>query len=359
MKESAEHARSHDLTAIQCLRGIAALMIVFYHCVPQLQRMGYAGPDFMQLSAGVDIFFVISGFIMLYSAARAPGRGPGAFLMNRAIRILPLYWMLTAFVVLLALFVPQALQSSRLVPGHALKSFLMIAARHPVSQEWRPLVIPGWSLNYEMFFYLIFAAGLWIARGRITLLLGLAAGAILLVACAPLVVPVGGVALFYTDGIILEFAYGLIACWLFMRGWRIAPPACWALILLGAAGIAACIYLPFVPRPFNIGLPCLAVFLGMLNLPFREGMPGLGAMKLLGDASYSLYLSHWMTLSAMGQVWRRLGLGGMPGGWLLFVAAGVVASVAAALLIYRWIEMPVTDGLKRRIGSPRRRLAAA
>lgn len=83
-------ARDHDLVAIQCLRGIAAMMVVVYHCFPQLGRMGYQGSKFTALSAGVDIFFIISGFIMLYSTSRSPERGGGAFLLNRAIRILPL-----------------------------------------------------------------------------------------------------------------------------------------------------------------------------------------------------------------------------------------------------------------------------
>ncbi|WP_336966233.1 acyltransferase [Sphingobium aquiterrae] len=353
MKETADHARTHDLTSIQCLRGIAALMIVLYHCFPQLMRMGYAGSDFMPLSSGVDIFFVISGFIMLYSAARSPGRGPGAFLMNRAIRILPLYWLLTVLVAGLALFLPQVLQSSRFEIGHVVASFLMIAAAHPVSHEWRPLVIPGWSLNYEMFFYLVFAAGLWLARGRIDRLLPMVGGAILLVAAVPLAVAVRGPAVFYTDGIILEFVYGMVACRLFLHGWKMGPGLCWALILLGALAVACVTYVPFIPRPFSLGLPCLMIFAGVLHLPFRETRWGVGGLKLLGDASYSLYLSHWMTLSALGQVWRRLGLADVPGRDMLFVIAGVAASILVALIIYRWIEMPITEGLKRGLSARR------
>jgi peptidoglycan/LPS O-acetylase OafA/YrhL len=349
MKETVGHARSHDLTSIQCLRGIAALMIVLYHCFPQLTRMGYAGSDFMPLSAGVDIFFVISGFIMLYSSARSPARGPGAFLMNRAVRILPLYWLLTALVAGLALFLPQVLQSSRFESGHVIASFLMVAAQHPVSHEWRPLVIPGWSLNYEMFFYLVFAAGLWLARGRMDRLLLIVSGVILLVAALPLVMSVQGPAIFYTDGIILEFVYGMVACRLFLHGWRMGTGLCWALILIGVVAIALVTYVPFITRPFSLGLPCLAIFAGVLHLPFREKQWGVGGLKLLGDASYSLYLSHWMTLSAFGQVWRRLGLADVPGRDILFVIAGTGVSVGVALIVYRWVEMPVTEWLKRRM----------
>jgi exopolysaccharide production protein ExoZ len=345
--ESALHAREHDLVAIQCLRGAAAVMVVVYHCFPQLERMGYTGRHFTVLSAGVDIFFIISGFIMLYSTARS-GRGGGAFLLNRAIRILPLYWLLTAVVTALALLTPQLLQSSRFDLAHVIKSFLMIAARQPVSGRWEPILIPGWTLNYEMYFYVIFALCLWLTRRSLNAMtLVVCAALILIHACSALVEPTS-LASFYTDGIILEFVFGILVCRAFLAGARIPARLCLPLIIVGITGFTLFGETAGIPRQYVWGLPALAIFLGTIYLPIKRTTRGVAPFKLIGDASYSLYLSHFMLMSAIGQAWRKLGLDTIPGREPIFILTSVAICTAVAILIYRFVEMPMTEWLKAR-----------
>lgn len=355
MKETLQHARDHDLITIQCLRGIAATMVVVYHCFPQLERMGYGGSHFTPLSAGVDIFFIISGFIMLYSTARSSGRSGGAFLLNRAIRILPLYWLLTATITAIALLKPSLLQSSRFELEHVVKSFLMIAAAHPISGRWEPILIPGWTLNYELFFYLVFAGCLWLTRQSLNAMTIAITAAMLLIHALSLFTRPGTFAGFYTDGIILEFVFGILVCRALLAGAKVPSWLSVPLIMLGIGGF--CLYgvLDGMPREYIFGLPSLAIFLGVLFLPVRRSTPGIGALKLVGDASYSLYLAHFMLMSAIGQLWRKTPLSSLPPlvREPLFILSSVAICIGVAIIIYRWVEMPVTDWLKARM-APRR-----
>lgn len=340
-----EPARGHELVSIQCLRGVAALMVVAFHCFPQLQRMGYAGWEPQFLSAGVDIFFVISGFIMLYSAHRSPERGGGAFLLNRAIRILPLYWLLTTLLVAIALLAPHLLNSTRFVPMHTLFSYLMLPAIHPVTGVYQPILIPGWTLNYEMFFYLLFAIGLWLTRDRERKLALLVGGLILLCLCLPF----SGAASFYTGNIIVEFAYGLMMACLFLAGRRIGQPLC---ILLVLAGMALLIAGDFVKMPdvraLFYGLPALMIFAGTLHMRLNPGSAAVRLLQLAGDASYSIYLSHMMSMAVCGMVWRKVLGGGLPGNTALFMLFSIPVCAVGGWLCYKLVEEPMTEWLRKR-----------
>ncbi len=128
------------LLSIQCLRGLAALAVVLLH-------LGW-GPPFLAGHAGVDVFFVISGFIMMHTGQREPT--PGVFLAARARRVLPLWWL----VVLL---------TAAWTRDNALWRVLASLALWPTRRwdgEWQFIVGPGWSLAYEAGFYLVFAAAL-------------------------------------------------------------------------------------------------------------------------------------------------------------------------------------------------------
>ena len=345
-------APDHELLSIQCLRGIAAMMVVAFHAFPQLQRMGYEGREPPFLSAGVDIFFIISGFIMLYSAHRSPARGGGAFLLNRAIRILPLYWILTTVLVMVALFAPQLLYSTRLVPGHAIMSYLMLPAIHPVTGLYQPILIPGWTLNYEMFFYLIFALGLWLVTDRGRKLAVLTGGIIVAVTLLPL----RGAGSFYTNGVIVEFAYGLAMACLFLAGKRIGKRLCIVAMVAGFAVMAINDHLDLPDVRFLVyGLPALLVFAGALYLPLDSRHALVRLMRILGDASYSIYLSHMMTMAAFGMAWRKAAGSGFPGSMPLFVLFSLPVCAFAGWVCYRLIEQPVTRRLKETIG--RRRAA--
>ena len=108
--------------------------------------------------AGVDIFFVISGFIMVYASSRWFGsaRAPRVFLAHRIARIVPLYWATMMVYLAVLLLTPWLLNSEYLAPHFVIASFLFIPAARPDGLV-QPLYSLGWTLNYEMFFYALFA----------------------------------------------------------------------------------------------------------------------------------------------------------------------------------------------------------
>src|SRR5215475_10218712 len=136
---------------LHLLRALAALAVVYYHTTSE------AGLNLSPAigSHAVDVFFVISGFIIARSAAGSSKR----FLLRRIIRIAPLYWIATLVVFGLALSRPQILHNTRADYRQLLCSLLFIPYDTPQAGTL-PTLILGWSLNYEMYFYLVFAIAL-------------------------------------------------------------------------------------------------------------------------------------------------------------------------------------------------------
>ena len=150
------------LQGIQCLRAVAALLVVFLHAVECQEKYGRGTLPWvatLNTSFGVDIFFVISGLIMvLVTDGRMNGlSGAAVFLRKRLIRIVPPYWFYTTVIVATALLVPQAFDRFRIDVLHVVQSYLFLPAPNPAGQVL-PVLIVGWTLCYEMYFYLVLAA---------------------------------------------------------------------------------------------------------------------------------------------------------------------------------------------------------
>jgi exopolysaccharide production protein ExoZ len=332
-------APGRDVVAIQMLRGIAATMVVFVHIDNQLRRLNYGTFGWDWLVAGVDIFFVISGFIMWTSVARRDRMTASEFLRHRLIRIVPLYWFVSTVVVAVAVVEPHVLKTTVLRPWHAVASFLFLPARHPVTGHFWPLVIPGWSLNYEMLFYVVFAISIGIGGQsrfrRLALIAGML-GAILII--ASLTKSRFDVMNFYADPILLEFLAGVLLGIVWRTGW-VLRSYYWAFAV--GAGFA----LLWLGHLLNGGFPIVAlsatmIVAGAVFMPPLDHNP----LSSLGDASYSLYLTHTATLAALGFVWQSLF---WYLDWRLFVVTGVASAILLSFVTYAWFEAPVTAALKR------------
>jgi exopolysaccharide production protein ExoZ len=143
---------------VQILRGLAALVVVLQHdSVAMAERAFDSSLKFDWGQCGVDIFFAISGFVMVLVTAGSWGRMgvAGPFLVRRLIRVVPLYWMFTAFKILLLLAMPSLALSTVLTQWHVISSFLFIP-----DSALGPIVMVGWTLCFEMLFYLLFAGTL-------------------------------------------------------------------------------------------------------------------------------------------------------------------------------------------------------
>ena len=151
------------IQSIQTLRAIAALSVVAVHIPPDIRARGYGEVfDFPQGAFGVDLFFVISGFVMAYSSRHLFARehAPCEFILRRCARIVPTYWLVTTFVLYLSIKARTDLSWQ-----HTAASYLFIPYPRPSDGAMLPLLLLGWTLNYEIFFYGVFAVGLRLRRG--------------------------------------------------------------------------------------------------------------------------------------------------------------------------------------------------
>lgn len=345
---------------LQYLRGLAALMVVYHHCAFQLLKQGSPlDPPMAGVgAAGVDIFFVISGFIM-WVTTRDPALTPGAFLHRRLIRVVPLYWGLTLALLGLAATAPGLLGATRFDPWHAALSLLFIPVAHPtVIGEILPFFIQGWTLNYEMFFYLVFALAMGCARramfGAILAVLGACVAAGLAFA------PEQPALKFLTSTLLLEFAGGMLLGRLYLRWPALAPSIAAglliaggiALVLTGLVGVGFGANGARPERALAWGLPAMAIVAGAVWFgggAARQGGEGARRSILwwLGQASYSLYLTHLFTLSAVALVWKRMGWSFEAEAGAAYVVAALVLSSAVAVVVFLCAEEPCMRWLRR------------
>jgi exopolysaccharide production protein ExoZ len=253
---------------------------------------------------------------------------PAAFARNRVARIVPLYWLATA--ALAARTRPDAL---RLV-----LSLLFIPHRDPAGEIW-PVLVPGWTLNYEMFFYAVFASGLLLPR---RMQLWFLTGVLLALPAAGIALkPHGAVAATYTDPLLCEFLAGVWLCVAWRAG-RLPGAA------VGGATIAVAVVLFEAGNLLGIdagalralawGLPALGLVGGALMIERSRPIPRLPALIRLGDGSYSIYLFHTLVIAALAKVFAP-----SPGFFLLAVAASAIAGYA----VYAAVEKPIEELRKR------------
>jgi exopolysaccharide production protein ExoZ len=321
---------SGEVRSIQYLRGFAAFGVLLFHAA---DRAGWA---FGVGAAGVDVFFVISGFIMwVVTCRKTPS--PAEFLVRRVQRIVPLYWGLTLGVAAAAVLLPAAFPSMQPTLAHVVQSLLFVPHRDDAGLI-APLIVPGWTLNYEMFFYLLFAAGL-LAPARVrpwalsAALLGLAAIGPLGDARNPLWAT-------YTNPLLLEFGAGVWLGKAWSEGRLPGRALGWTLVAAGLAGFAGVTLAGLDVEPVRVlawGLPALALVTGAVSLERAGPLPHWWPLRALGDASYSVYLIHGLAISAAV---RALQLLGVEAPVPLFVVS-VATGVAAGLVAYQLAEKPL------------------
>ena len=356
MTGQAEEARQNQ--AIQVLRGVAALLVVIGHAIHETQAMGSAlgraplDGSLLRWSTGVDIFFVISGFIMVYSSTQLFQRPGGwrSFLWRRFVRIVPLYWLLTTLLLLGAFVAPRLLNVPIDDWRHVLASYLFIPSLRAPG-EIRPVMALGWTLNLEMFFYVLFACTLalpmrW-AVLMLTAILALLAGIGL--AVEPTQVQLA----FWTQSIILEFAFGCLLALAYLGGLRIGAPAALMLAGAGMAGLVqwSALANQQLPDALRWGVPALMIVAAAAL--YRRASAGrgsssrlLGIAVLLGNASYSLYLVHPFALRPLRNLWTQLFGGMLP--LTVYVLVATAASCFIALLLYRYVEQPLLRAMRGR-----------
>lgn len=333
---------------IQVLRGIAAMMVVTYHAIGLLESRSGRTLDFHHgvLSSGVDLFFVISGFIMVF-VVHTRHQAPLDFLYNRLCRIAPLYWFYTLLILIIALTFPSLLKGTEIDFTHVVQSFLFIPAYHPAQKDmlW-PLLIPGWTLNFEMFFYIIFGALLAVKSSGLRIVF-LTIALTSLVFYGLVTEPTGPRWEAYTSPLLLEFLAGALVGDAYVRGQRITRYGAWICITLGlclfAVDAGGVIWTE--ARAARWGLPSVLVFIGALGL--ESSRPTNKVLKQLGDASYSIYLSQVFTIGFFGFIWLRIGNGSLLFDTAIFLLA-IFTSAVIGIISHQLIERPINELIKNK-----------
>lgn len=331
---------------VQILRFIAAFAVLASHAADlTLARDSWFWS--FPWTAGVDIFFVISGMIMAIVSDGQFGRRGAArhFLLRRIIRIAPIYWLMTGLMIATVVFMPGQVRNSAADAASVATSLLFIPWPRGDGQVV-PILAQGWTLNYEAFFYLAFALALLHRRGLAMLAAGFA-----MLASIHAAIPDQYVALrFWSDPIILEFIVGIGLAKLWLSGIRLptATIAALAIAALALFGTAAPLGLTQYGRLIANGVPAALLCAAFLFAPDRRAPgPIHRALVANGDSSYALYLSHTFTINAVILLVGRY----MPG-WAAMCLA-VALSIVIALTIHRLVERPMVHALRARMTSNR------
>ncbi len=351
-----------NLDWVQLLRGIAALLVVLTHARYALLNtpdMPLADRLFVPGAMGVDLFFIISGFIMHYSTTGFDGSAGyvARFAIKRFARVWPMYAVIT----LLSVFVLSGgidyfhHAANRLTFWHSLG---MIPANPRYVPYFSLTLLPGWTLEFEMYFYLVFAVSMLFKRLRWFVL---ASWVLLTVILMPLGergfdmdttrdlgYQVGYMAI-VTSPFVLEFAAGVLIGWLYQQDWarfRSAYVAWHAVGLSVACALwASYSYLVFTHGPGKWGLPLMLMVLALALASKTVHLRVHPLFRWLGSISYSLYLTHLLSQGLVTRVLNAAGHGPWALTWSYIVVSTAFALVFASLS-HHYLEQGLSNKVR-------------
>ena len=339
---------NQKFTGIQILRFVAAMLVVVMHLTQAISiHITGAGPGeyWAAGSSGVDIFFVISGFVMAASTGPSPAamrariQAAWVFLKRRFLRIVPLYWFYTLAKAALLVALPGLASRSSIDPGHLTASLLFIPAMSP----WgfvEPTLPVGWTLNFEMLFYGVFALAIAFGLPRIRFCLLALLAVFFAGRYFHQVIPLA----FYAQTIVFEFVLGVCIAFYLSRFGTMPVVAGGLAIGMGLLLMFGIDWSASADRLFTWGGAAALLLLGALWLePWTARIRLLAPLSFLGDASYSIYLSHTFVVPAGVIALNKMGFQNM----MIVVPTVLLAVIASGGASYVWIERPMTRLLKR------------
>jgi peptidoglycan/LPS O-acetylase OafA/YrhL len=310
---------------LQILRAFAALNVVYFHIIKGAESYGQPVVLFAFLDGwganGIDIFFVISGFVMVYTQSVREKKAL-IFLANRVVRIVPIYWFLTMFLLFLYFVYPSGFRELRPDKMSTLYSLFFLSG---ATGNGSPLLYLGWTLEYEMLFYALFCVGIFLGKENVQILfpsviLGLLAitGTVQLIA--------------------FEFILGMLCAKIYLSGVlkRLAVPA----LLVAISWFVTTIFFRFdIDRLFLYGVPSFFLVFGLVHIIQSKNV----FLSFLGDSSYSIYLVQVFTIPIFYKISSHI----TPAfnADVLSILA-LIASGGIGCLVYLLIEKPMIHYLK-------------
>jgi exopolysaccharide production protein ExoZ len=343
------------------LRALAALAVVWHHLQTEMAaglgwpHLGFAG------RAGVDVFFVISGFIMFHTT-QDHSRSTLDFWKDRVIRIAPLYWLATLAATSLFWLGVHPGDIKALSVTDVIEDMLFLP-HYRADLDTYPALDVGWTLNYEMFFYFLFGLTFFLksqAKALAALTAVFIAGAVAVHFHAPMPHAVS----VWLEPITLEFAAGGALALLYRRNFSVSAGtqriAGLALLFVGFAalgwfGVRDGEYMSwfYELRALEFGIPATLIVAGALLLERSGSVARSPFLLLLGGASYAIYLVHHVIVEYL--VKAAAAVLPVPGAGPILVPVAIAMFVLAAgagIAAHLWIEKPITRLLKRRPSVP-------
>ena len=296
---------THKIHSIQVLRGIAALIVVCVHAsitLDQYRWPALLAPMLGKLGhLGVDIFFVISGFLMVGNTIdKAPGfNSAKIFMQSRLQRIVPLYWVLTTALALILFLFPSLFHQQKFISANVFLSYLFIPSLDSFGVV-NPVLYVGWTLVYEMFFYVVFSFLLCFTRRYIVHLM---AFIFISLALLGLLGSENILIKTYTNSLILEFIFGCAVAQFYFFSTMTSKFIAFGALIGGVSLLLIFgLYTSYLPRFVYFGIPATLLMTGCILLEKNNIWPKWRFFHRLGDISYSLYLSHIFVLPVLGRI---------------------------------------------------------
>lgn len=326
--------------SIQALRGIAALFVVVSHLA------------FVGIGAfGVDIFFCISGFIMMYVTEKDTKH----FLAKRLIRIVPLYYLITIFTYILLLVFPAMFMTTTADISYLIKSFFFIP--YEIGDVIQPIVRVGWTINYEMFFYVLFFVSMKISHKYRAVICSVLL--VILAVSGELIALPTVVLQFFCNELLVEFIFGMLSFYLckkihFSLQKRADKKHSVLVGVVCTAIIAVCFWLliyegnnlpvSYFYRLINWGIPAFVIFIAVFTLGCIVKIPRW--LSFLGDISFSVYLLHYYPITLLSRIsdrfaslWIKLAMG----------VAGIALVIGISAISYFIIEKKLSSFLRKKL----------
>lgn len=322
------------LISIQFLRGIAALMVVITHASHKGNQYNINFFEGYHIGgSGVDLFFIISGFIMCYTTHNKD-ISAYQFIKNRVQRIIPLYWLLSSLALIAYLIYPSLVNSSG-GKTDVLASFFLIPS------ENKFLIQNGWTLSYEFYYYFIFALFIFITSTNFYRYSSISFMILFLVTIGFIYKPSTPFLSFLTNNLLFEFLLGILAFFIFKNNKLSYGYG----LLSFLTGVFLLIFINIngdfnLSRSLVYGIPMFFVFIGFVSFESILSQlknPFFNSLGYLGDSSYSLYLAHPFFLSPTALILNKLGISNM----YIFSSSLILGSIIFGYCTYLYIEKPL------------------
>ncbi|WP_072568726.1 acyltransferase family protein [Enterobacter sp. SA187] len=320
--------------SIQMLRALAVWLVVLHHVkqivfsdaigIPFIDQIAHKG------AAGVDLFFIISGFI-IYQSIYSRHISAQQFAINRIMRIVPAYWLFTGLVALLAVYFDGLMFATSTNPELLIRSLLFIPTERADIMGYIPFLTVGWTLNYEMFFYLLACLVILISRERFIVLISL-----VIIFSYEFLKPSLAQMPFYGNGMMLEFLLGIFIADFHKNGMldRINP------MILASLLLASMIFIYNRKEDHDIlfiGIPCAIIVATAIGLEAQISESKVVKFIIrLGDYSYSTYLCHVIIICSLLYIFSDYK-------YCKYIVSALCVpfTIVTSYISYKYIERPI------------------